>query len=171
MKRKKFNSSEKIRKLTQLSVFLAMGIILNFVESLIPLPGVVPGNPSRIGQHDRPRSSLLLFAERIPRHRVSPRSDRRFIANRSLLGQFHALAFRLAGLFSDRATTLPLQTVFHFRSLLRLRGLSRRRSDHRRDLHLLFRRFVALSSDSDAFRRRHGCADRFGDFSGSDEIR
>lgn len=43
MKRKKFNSSKKIRKLTQLSVFLAMGIILNFVESLIPLPGVVPG--------------------------------------------------------------------------------------------------------------------------------
>lgn len=43
MKRKKFNSSEKIRKLTQLSLFLAMGIILNIVESLIPLPSVVPG--------------------------------------------------------------------------------------------------------------------------------
>lgn len=43
MKKSTSNSSKTIRKITQLSLFLAMGIILNIVESLIPLPISVPG--------------------------------------------------------------------------------------------------------------------------------
>lgn len=43
MKRKITNSSAVIRKITQLSLFLAMGIILNIVESFIPLPISIPG--------------------------------------------------------------------------------------------------------------------------------
>lgn len=37
------NSRKHIKKITQLSLFLAIGIILNIVESLIPLPFMVPG--------------------------------------------------------------------------------------------------------------------------------
>lgn len=37
------SSSQRIRKLTQLSLFLAIGIILNIVESMIPLPFSFPG--------------------------------------------------------------------------------------------------------------------------------
>lgn len=37
------NSSKKINKLTQLSLFLAMGIILNLIESIIPIPIAIPG--------------------------------------------------------------------------------------------------------------------------------
>ena len=40
---KKLTSSERIRKITQLSLFLAIGIILNIVESFIPLPIPIPG--------------------------------------------------------------------------------------------------------------------------------
>lgn len=43
MKKSTSNSSKTIRKITQLSLFLAMGIILNIVESLIPLPISIPG--------------------------------------------------------------------------------------------------------------------------------
>ncbi len=43
MKKSTSNSSKTIRKITQLSLFLAMGIILNIVESLIPLPTSIPG--------------------------------------------------------------------------------------------------------------------------------
>ena len=37
------NNSKKINKLTQLSLFLAIGIILNLVEAMIPLPISIPG--------------------------------------------------------------------------------------------------------------------------------
>ena len=37
------NSSKRIKKLTRLSLFLAMGIILNLVEAIIPLPIAIPG--------------------------------------------------------------------------------------------------------------------------------
>ena len=37
------SSSERIKTLTRLSLFLAIGIIFNLVESLIPLPIPIPG--------------------------------------------------------------------------------------------------------------------------------
>lgn len=37
------NTSNKIKKITQLSLFLAIGIILNFIEAMIPLPIAIPG--------------------------------------------------------------------------------------------------------------------------------
>ena len=37
------NTKNKINRLTQLSLFLAMGIILNLIESMIPLPIAIPG--------------------------------------------------------------------------------------------------------------------------------
>ena len=36
-------SSKTIKKITRLSLFLALGIILNLVESMIPLPITIPG--------------------------------------------------------------------------------------------------------------------------------
>ena len=36
-------SSKTIKKITRLSLFLALGIILNLVESMIPLPIAIPG--------------------------------------------------------------------------------------------------------------------------------
>ena len=41
--KKSINNSQRIKKITQLSLFLAMGIILNIVESMIPLPISIPG--------------------------------------------------------------------------------------------------------------------------------
>lgn len=47
MKRNTSNTSKRISDLTRLSLFLAMGIILNFVESLIPIP--IPINGVKLG--------------------------------------------------------------------------------------------------------------------------
>lgn len=43
MKKTHTNNASTIRKMTQLSLFLAIGIILNIVESMIPLPIAIPG--------------------------------------------------------------------------------------------------------------------------------
>ena len=43
MKKSSINTSKRIKKLTQLSLFLAIGIILNIVESMIPIPLPIPG--------------------------------------------------------------------------------------------------------------------------------
>lgn len=43
MKKKSTNSRQIVRKITTLSLFLAMGIILNIIESFIPLPISIPG--------------------------------------------------------------------------------------------------------------------------------
>ena len=47
MKNSMANTSKKIKKMSRLALFLAMGIILNYVESLIPIP--IPINGVKLG--------------------------------------------------------------------------------------------------------------------------